>query len=87
MQRRKPIDEIGGGGRMRRCTQHAADALDFLSREIWEGHREQMQEIGFLQPASSVAIDFLLFVCQREGICTGIDKMTPQNNLYLAIAD
>ena len=85
--RRKPITEIGGGGTTRRCTKRTAACVDFLANEIWEGHKANMLKMGLKGPSFSVALDYLLMVAQKEGICVGEDHLTPENNLFLAIAD
>jgi len=80
-----PINSIGGGGCVRRCTANAANILDDLAIEIWSKHRDALRAIGMRKPASSVAIDFLIYKAVENGSLKVEKPLTPGNNMYLAV--
>jgi len=80
-----PINSIGGGGCVRRCTANAANILDDLAIEIWSKHRDALRAIGMRKPASSVAIDFLIYKAVENGSLKVETPLTPGNNMYLAV--
>lgn len=80
-----PINTIGGGGRMRRCTANAADILDDIALAIWAEHKGELRKIGMRKPASSIAIDCLIYHAVKNGCIDVKGPLTPKNNLYLAI--
>lgn len=82
-----PISTIGGGGCMRRCTANAADILDDIALTIWAEHKGALREIGMRKPASSIAIDCLIYHAVQGGAITAKVQLTPENNLYLAVID
>lgn len=80
-----PINTIGGGGCMRRCTANAADILDDIALAIWAEHKGELRKIGMRKPASSIAIDCLIYHAVKNGCIDVKGPLTPKNNLYLAI--
>lgn len=82
-----PLIDIGGGGRMRRCTKKAADILDDLSLDIWKEHKGRLREIGMRKPTITVAIDCLIYHAAKNRSIEVKEPLTPENNLYLAIID
>jgi hypothetical protein len=82
-----PINTIGGGGCMRRCTENASQILEDLAVEIWIEHKGKMRDIGMRKPSASVAIDCLIYHSVECGMVKVKEALTPENNLYLAIID
>ena len=82
-----PINTIGGGGCMRRCTANAADILDDIALAIWAEHKGALRKIGMRKPASSIAIDCLIYHAVKNGCIDVKGPLTQKNNLYLAILD
>ena len=82
-----PLETIGGGGRLRRCTANASDILDDLALEIWAVHKWKSREIGMMKPAASMAIDCLIYHAVKNGDIKVKEPLTPENNMYLAIID
>ena len=82
-----PINTIGGGGCMRRCTANAANILDDMAIEIWKEYKGNLREIGMRKPASSIAIDCLVYHAVKNGSIEVKEPLTSENNLYLAIID
>jgi len=82
-----PIESIGGGGRLRRCTAHASDILDDVALDIWAVHKWKSREIGMMKPSVTMAIDRLIYHAVQNGDIKTKEPLTPENNLYLAIID
>jgi len=82
-----PINTIGGGGCMKRCTENASKILEDLAVDIWIQHKGKMRDVGMRKPSASVAIDCLIYHSVECGMVKTKEALTPENNLYLAIID
>ena len=82
-----PINTIGGGGCMKRCTENASKILEDLAVDIWIQHKGKLRDIGMRKPSASVAIDCLIYHSVECGMVKTKEALTPENNLYLAIID
>ena len=82
-----PINTIGGGGCMKRCTENASKILEDLAVDIWIQHKGKLRDIGMRKPSTSVAIDCMIYYSVECGMVKTKEALTPENNLYLAIID
>ena len=79
-----PINTIGGGGCMRRCTAHAADVLDDMAVKIWAENKGRLRAIGMRAPGSSISIDCLIYLAVKNGDISIDYTLSEKNNLYVA---
>ena len=67
-----------------RVTTASAGMVQKLAKELFKGEQEAHVKMGLSKPSSRLAIDYMIYMCARNGIGSW-PELTEKNNLYMLL--